>query len=551
VKLCVLLLLVCCALPAQTTLRAPGAASPATVDELIPVSGKLVNAVTGQPVPQAVLIFNSVQQIYNVTTGADGGFSLADVRPGRYRMAVTKPGFATSVYTGRILEGLGSILFVDAGQSLKTLTLRILPHSVITGRITGPEGDPVIGARVEVFGVRYLLAGKQLFQVGSSTTNDLGEYRIFGLAPGKYLVAATVWPQAESIAAGRAHPRPSIAENEYVQTYYPGVAEIAAASTVEIVPGGQASDINVRLSYARTAPVRGRVVHGQDIAGNPRALVILAPRKTSDAAIAPSNRTFYADADGAFEFPGVAPGSYDLFASVDQGGRMFSTRAQIEVGADPIENLTLAIGPGLTLTGHVRVDDDLSRPPNLRAQLIRSDTRFPGGPAMTAPVSGDGTFSITNVSPDRYTVQVYPVPAGYYVKGIRSADRDVLLSGLDLMTGPAASLEVVFSSHGGDITGLVNTSATEPAPGAVVVMIPQNGDSSPGFRRSIADQRGAFAFRGLAPGEYRILAFEEMNDERFLDPDFLKPLEGQGETITVREGSRKTVQLRVISANLR
>ena len=89
---------------------------------------------------------------------------------------------------------------------------------------------------------------------------------------------------------------------------------------------------------------------------------------------------------------------------------------------------------------------------------------------------------------------------------------------------------------------------------AVVALIPQEverRDFGPYYRRSTADQRGTFTLRGLAPGEYKIFAFEEMNDLRYLDPNFLKPLEGKGETITVREGSRKTVQLRAIDSGSR
>ena len=71
-------------------------------------------------------------------------------------------------------------------------------------------------------------------------------------------------------------------------------------------------------------------------------------------------------------------------------------------------------------------------------------------------------------------------------------------------------------------------------------------DSLANYRRSTATQDGAFRLRGLPPGEYKIFAWEIMEDFAYLDPEFLKPLESKGKPITIGEGSRQVVQLRSI-----
>ena len=81
----------------------------------------------------------------------------------------------------------GATLSLIRQQHMTDLALKLTPQAVITGRILDAEGEPVENAQVALEGYRYINGRKQLmssFIGGGRTTNDLGEYRLFGVARG-------------------------------------------------------------------------------------------------------------------------------------------------------------------------------------------------------------------------------------------------------------------------------------------------------------------------------------------------------------------------------
>jgi hypothetical protein len=69
------------------------------------------------------------------------------------------------------------------------------------------------------------------------------------------------------------------------------------------------------------------------------------------------------------------------------------------------------------------------------------------------------------------------------------------------------------------------------------------------FKTTTADTMGHFSITGIAPGEYKLFAWEQIEESAYQDPEFLKPYESQGQAITIREGSRENAQLKVISVS--
>src|SRR5207249_5473792 len=129
------------------------------------------------------------------------------------------------------------------------------------------------------------------------STNDLGEYRIFGLAPGRYYVSATyrggmMMEMAVDRSAGQ---QP---EEDYVPTYYPGTTDAASAATVEATPGAQVRGIDFTLSKTRTVRIKGRV-NNMTGSGNNRVMLYLQPRDRSG--FFGMNRPTQSDPKGNFE----------------------------------------------------------------------------------------------------------------------------------------------------------------------------------------------------------------------------------------------------------
>src|SRR5207244_4314803 len=99
------------------------------------------------------------------------------------------------------------------------------------------------------------------------------------------------------------------------------------------------------------------------------------------------------------------------------------------------------------------------------------------------------------------------LPDGFYVKAIRSGDDDVLTAGLDLTRGPAGRIDITLCPGAGQVDGVVRNDKQQPAPGATVVLIPQETerrDQMSYYKTATTDQYGKFSVKNLDPGEYKV-----------------------------------------------
>jgi hypothetical protein len=124
--------------------------------------------------------------------------------------------------------------------------------------------------------------------------------------------------------------------------------------------------------------------------------------------------------------------------------------------------------------------------------------------------------------------------------------QDVTESGFSI-SGGIWSLDIVLSSAGATIEGAVVDAKEQPVPDATVVIVPtiEKRNQRDLFKKSTSDQHGHFKVEGVRPGEYTLLALDDL-DEDYRDPDVLKPYEDRGQTIRVEKGERKGVLLKVI-----
>lgn len=140
------------------------------------------------------------------------------------------------------------------------------------------------------------------------------------------------------------------------------------------------------------------------------------------------------------------------------------------------------------------------------------------------------------------------LPGNFYVKSIRMGEEDVLDTGFDFTPGVAQVLTVVLNPNGGQIEGSVNAK-DGPAVAAKVTLIPESHRSYVRFYKTTdTDQNGHFIIEGVAPGEYKMYAWEEIEQGAEKDPDFVKPHESDGHKVSIQERAHETLQLKVIPA---
>src|SRR5207249_4548569 len=155
---------------------------------------------------------------------------------------------------------------------------------------------------------RYSQGRKQLVTYGSASTNDLGEYRIFGLPPGRYFVSVS--PRRNYAFRGGSGVSQPPSEEEYVATYYPGSADLAAASPLEV---GNSNLENLRITINPPVSLSGRVrVDGQATVSLSAIQLSLRPRDPGGAMFGSGNVTVKVKEDGSFNWSNVSPDEYRL-----------------------------------------------------------------------------------------------------------------------------------------------------------------------------------------------------------------------------------------------
>ena len=535
-------------LPAQ----APPAAAPKCY-----IEGRVLNATSGEPVRNARLTLHhkdnptggtEAQPDYTTATDSQGRFAMQDIEAGKYEFSAARAGFAEMEYGARRPGRPGATLSLDAGQRVDGIVFRLTPHAVIAGRILDQDGDPLDQISVRAVSYGYVSGKKQLRPAKWASTDDLGEYRLFGLAPGRYYLEAI---RRKSMQALRMQERSAgkSPEQGYVPTYYPGTTDIASAVALDLTAGAQIRGADFTLSKAHTVRVRGRVSYPEN-ARHQRAMVTLAPR--GQATWETINRTTALDAQGNFELTDVGPGAYTIAAMFEDGQSTYSASQPIDVGSGNVENVLLSPSAGVELAGQLRFE---GRPPaNLAGMQVtlhsgdRNEMRF--GPMPWGEVKEDGSFTLSNVGSDVYKVRIEGLPDGYYLKSVRSGDDEVRDSGFDTTRGAAAPLVITVSARAGQIEGLVLDAKQQPTAGAFVVLVPaaKLRDHPDAYREVTSDQYGRFLLRTIEPGDYTLFAWEDLEPGEYMDPEFLKPVAQRGFAISIHEGSRESAELKLIPA---
>lgn len=498
------------------------------------LAGKVLNSATGEPVRKARVHLMNIGAARKDKPGSPGGatavtdaagrFEFTALPPGGYALAASREGFDSTTARGGP-KLLRTTLAPD--EEKNDIVIRLTPFGVITGRILDDEGDPIRQIQVQMMVYRYTASGRQLVSKGSATTNDLGEYRIYDLPGGRYYLKAGSMESMGGETAGE----------QYGALYYPGTADSAAAAPVELGAGQTLQGIDLALHLTRIANIRGRVLNP----GSGFGLTIGLFKVTEEGGSSATN-TSLEDHGGKFEIKGVSPGPYFLTASSTVGGQHLSARVPIQVGAADLEGLEVRLVPPMEIAGQIRIEGHTSAKITALRAMLEGDGRSIGGGESRE----DGSFTFGGVEPGVYQISV-AAPDDLYLKAARWSDRDVLQSGIDLTQGAADShLAVTMSANGGQIDGTVADDQSAPVAVALVTLVPASGPRTL-FKSAMTSPSGHFHMRGIAPGDYKLFAWEDADpNEVMFNPDFLKPFDSQAKSVEISEGGKESVQLTLI-----
>jgi hypothetical protein len=532
--------------------RQSDAGSPAASnrEQQCPVTGSVVSATTGETIHKAsVRLFrlaegsgSAIRGAYGATTDSSGNFQ-ARVDAGRYTMAVTRNGYALQTAGQLGSAKAASIITLACGADTAGMRFLMTPQGLITGTILDEDNEPVANAIVEAFNDRAVLPAGRIRAAGSARTDDLGKYRIFGLGAGRYYVRARVPEISENVTL----TTPEKPQTSYVPIYYPGTNHAAAATPIPVTSRHE-SEANITMSKVPTVHISGKVVTHYQIGGPPRLSAYPGDHPSWD----PGERrgVIAEDKSNRWSLDGLQPGPYTLVCDrIDRGIRL-GARQVVNVGTKNIDNIEVTLNRYPDLGGKVTVEGGGKVPSGIRVSLQPRQSLASMGYAGS-PVSPEGEYLMTAISPDLSDIRVANLPSGYFVKSVIFSGHEVSESGIELGLGASHQVDIVISPNGATLEGSVSEGEDKPSPGATVVLVPdpEHRQLKSRYYTATADQNGRFTASGIHPGEYTVVAWDSAESLDYAAPDALEVADKQGQTLKLEEGGRQIVQMKTLSSS--
>jgi 5-hydroxyisourate hydrolase-like protein (transthyretin family) len=532
----------------QTTSTQPSRSSEAAGR----VRGRVFAADTGKPVAGAIVTLVDMRasnpaerQGRWIRTDAEGRWEAQDLRPGAYTLSVSKAGYLKIEYGQKRPFERGKSIEVVAGQMLDRIDMALPRGGAITGRVFDEFGDPAAAVFVRGLRQRYVDGRRELTPLaealeglangGGDVTDDLGQFRIYGLAPGDYYVSASFNPPGEAATAVG-----------YPPVYYPGTPSAAEARRVRIGLGEEAQNINLTLVSARYAVVSGAVINS--LGASASASIQLA---SADPAVGMPVAPARTASNGTFTLRNVPPGEYRLHVydvRPAPGAPEFAS-VPVSIGGEDVTALAVTTAPGATASGRVVFEDGAKVNGRM---FVRSVTTVAGAPTFSntsVGVDPDSTFEMTGLT-DRQTFRAGMLPEGWFFKSVMHDGVDITDTGYDFKPGQrVAGIEIHLTRRATTLSGTVQDDRANPVGDYTVVAFSSNpsrwGYQTRFVRSGRPDQGGTFTLRALPPDEYFVVALEYVETGQEFDPEQLANWKALATTVELREGESKTVSLKL------
>ena len=517
--------------------------------------GQIVTADNGAPIRRAQVRVNSpeVREGRLATTDAEGRFEIRELPAGRYTMTASKGGFVSLQFGQRRPSESGTPIELGDGQTLDKIRIALPRGSVLGGRITDEFGEPVANATVSASRYGYAGGARRMMPAQGAnardTTDDQGQFRLFGLPPGEYFVSAMLRSGGPEVTDPMGEP------SGYAATYYPGTTNITEAQRVTLTVSQENTGVHFGLIATRLVRVAGQVIMSNGAAAA-NGMVMLAPTSSAGGRAmvmqqgGAGNRI---DANGTFRVSNVAPGRYQVQARA--GGREGElARMDLVVGAEDVEGLTLVTAPGTVLNGTVVSDTGEAfdfRPQQLQvsARAAAPETQAlsvgPGG----SRVGDDWSFTLRNIV-DPSLIRA-SAPQGWMLKSVFLNGAEITDTPMEFAPGQVVSgVQIVMTKKIATVSGAVTDGRGNPVLDAAVVVFPANEKlwtyQSRFVRAARPDQDGKFHVSALpSPEAYLMVAVQGLEDGQAGDPEFLAIIRDSATKFDLGEGETKAVDVKL------
>jgi protocatechuate 3,4-dioxygenase beta subunit len=521
------------------------------------IRGRIL-ASNGRPVRRASVRMLAVPPGFPrvVSADLDGRYEFTEVPAGDYRITAGKPGHLALEFGQQRAFEHGTLMTIRAGETLEKIDIMLPTSGAISGRVVDTNGDSVEGIDVRLMQLQFAANRRRVMAVagvGRRLTNDRGEYRLYGVPPGQFMVMASV--AADQLAAQTSVILPP----GYAPTYAPRTPNPSDAKVVTVGLSEQVDDIDVTLARVATARIFGTVV---DSLGKPLRARILMSRSQRSGAVTGEPSSTTSTPDGRFEIRDVPSGEWVLQAStggdVNQGQEGEFVSRFVTVNGSDVTDERLQTSIGSRVEGRIVFEGrGAADPTGVTVTTLPSDfDRAPlTGPSGRATGHPDGTFVLNGLNGPR-RLRLLRAPPSWTLKAIRANGSDITDEPLPFGTKDESltDVEIVLTNTVSGIAGSVTDARGQAVTDYSVIVFATRADrwyqGSRFFTFTRPKADGTFAITDLPPGDYCVAAVDRLQGTEGLgewqDPAFLESIAPRATRVTLADGQLAAVTPRLI-----
>ena len=489
----------------------------------VTISGRVVNAMTSQPVSRALVRFNGRALL----TGSEGKFEFDQVTETQGSLQVTKPGYYPS------MDGSGSAgISWKANQASAPLELRLYPEGILTGTLTAPDGDPLphvmISARRSVFDG----SGQGWTVAAQTQTDGHGRFRLT-VPPGDYKLESMYMP------------RTSGSNQVVLPAIVPAQNSSNTLDSVHI-RSGEEQHFDLHPTISRSYSVTATFDSGVG-----RVFPRITARSSNGGKLTLSVRASDSETPGGMKME-LPSGTYTLTASTISPEGPEQAETTITITDHDVAGVVFHLAPIPSLPVEMLVDGATTsdnQQPNLQQFGLTLENNQSDAEVLNTSIrlitQRDRTLAFT-VPPGSYRLRARGNGA-WYIKSASYGASDLLRQ--DLTIGPGVGgmpIRITVSNQTASLQGVCRLGGTPID--CWVYLIPTMPSAETVFIQRGNSAQGIYNYAHVPPGTYQAIAFEQRYSADYRDPATLVPFASRVRAVTLNAGEKPTLDLDVVPA---
>ncbi len=511
------------------------------------IAGKVMAFSTNTPLVRARVILSADPAILPfprvLLTEADGTFRFTDLpSTNSFLVTVTKTGYAPRAFGEAPPAVPPSLVTLAQDQVKQDLVIQLVEQVSISGRVLDEDGTPFAGALVEAMRATFEGDRRTLVTVSEAITDDRGEFRLIGLAPGQYYLSAFD-PAFQSVGDKEG-------QLFYSPTFYPGVVFPDEAVRITLDPGVTSERLEFKLRIIRPSRVLGSIATPIESGGGAKPLlaaaVQMSPTRNDQFSLFTLTDPSM-EPGGEYLFANVPPGRYRIQARGEtehEGVTRFSVYSLEVRGADK-RDAHMVLLEGAIVSGVVAWETSSGQVPPTRTGIIVRMPMEDGndfGDSVSGYVKPDDTWKINGIMAGRHFFRVDGLPDGWHMKRVEFQGADITDVPRNFNYGQLApDFRIVLSDRTSILRGFVVPPGRDDLQSYAVVAFsinPVNWRPQSRYTRLVyPNDAGIYEMKGLPPGQYFIAATRGIDQSDLGDPGVFDRLIKQTniETVTLPE----------------